>query len=54
MTSTDKKGWMKDPGNYRFVSVTLVPGKVMEPITLSAIMKHMRDTQVIRPNQHGV
>ncbi|GAB0177925.1 hypothetical protein GRJ2_000257800 [Grus japonensis] len=33
--------------------MTLVPGKVMEQIILSAIMWHVQDNQVIRPRQHG-
>ncbi|KAK4828904.1 hypothetical protein QYF61_001462, partial [Mycteria americana] len=35
------------------VSLTLVLGKVMEQIILSAIMWHVQDNQVIRPSQHG-
>ncbi|PKU44787.1 reverse hypothetical protein [Limosa lapponica baueri] len=48
-----KKGRKYDPWNYRPVSLTSVPGKVMEQIILSAIMQHMRDTQPIRPSQQG-
>ncbi|PKU43589.1 rna-directed dna polymerase from mobile element jockey-like [Limosa lapponica baueri] len=48
-----KKGQKDDPGNYRPVSLTSVPGKVMEQIILSAIMQCVKDTQAIRPSQHG-
>ncbi|KFQ27903.1 hypothetical protein N332_06187, partial [Mesitornis unicolor] len=42
-----KRGQKEDPGNYRPVSLTLVPGKVMEQIILSAITRHMQDNQAI-------
>ncbi|PKU28565.1 rna-directed dna polymerase from mobile element jockey-like [Limosa lapponica baueri] len=48
-----KKGQKDDPGNHRPVTLTSVPGKVMEQTILSAIMRRMKDTQVIRPSQHG-
>ncbi|PKU46489.1 rna-directed dna polymerase from mobile element jockey-like [Limosa lapponica baueri] len=47
-----KKGQKDDPRNYRPVSLTSVPGKVMEQIILSAITQHMKDAQVIRPSHH--
>ncbi|KAK4813205.1 hypothetical protein QYF61_018006 [Mycteria americana] len=53
VTPIYKKGWKEDPGNYRPVSLTLVPGKVMEQITLSAITWHVQDNQAIGPSHHG-
>uniref|UniRef100_A0A8B9BE17 Reverse transcriptase domain-containing protein n=1 Tax=Anser brachyrhynchus TaxID=132585 RepID=A0A8B9BE17_9AVES len=48
-----KKGQKVDPGNYRPVSLTSVPGKLMEQIILSVIMRHLQGNQAIRPSQHG-
>ncbi|PKU41251.1 rna-directed dna polymerase from mobile element jockey-like [Limosa lapponica baueri] len=48
-----KKSQKDDPGNYRPVSLTSVPGKGMEQIILSVIMQPMKDKQTTRPSQHG-
>jgi len=48
-----KKGQKEDPGNYRPVSLTSVPGKVMEQSILSVLTRHVKDNQGFMPSQHG-
>lgn len=52
MTPIYKKGQKKDPGNYRPVSPTSVPGKIMEWFILSTLTGHMQDKQGVRPSQY--
>ncbi|GAB0204618.1 mitochondrial enolase superfamily member 1 [Grus japonensis] len=52
VTLVFKKGRKEDPGNYRPVSLTSVPGKVMEQLILGVISKHVKN-KVIGSGQHG-
>ena len=54
VTPIYKKGWKDDPGNYRPVSLTSVPGKLMEQLIQSTILQHMQDNQGIRPVSMGL
>ena len=42
-----KKGKKDNPGNYRPVSLTSVPGKIMEKIMVRVHEKHLKDNAVI-------
>jgi len=52
VTPTYKKGRKEDPGNYRPVSLTSVPGKIMERLIPSVLTSHVKSNQRIRPSQH--
>ncbi|CAM4632151.1 unnamed protein product [Lepidochelys olivacea] len=48
-----KKGKEEDPGNYRPVSLTSIPGKIMEGVLKESILKLLEERKVIRNSQHG-
>ena len=53
VTPIYEKGQREDPGNYGPVSLTSVPGKIMERFVLRALTWHVRDKQGIGPGQRG-
>jgi len=53
VTPVFKKGKKKDPANYRPVSFTSIPGKMMEQLILEVFINQVEEKKVIRSSQHG-
>jgi len=54
VTPIYKKDQKEDPGNCRPVSLTSVPGKIMEQFIWRALSRHMKHSQWFMPSQHGI
>ena len=53
VTPIFKKGQKSSPTNYRPVSLTSVPGKIMEKVVKESLMSHLKRNNLIRKSQHG-
>jgi len=53
VTPVFKKGKKEDPGNYRLVSLTSIPGKMMGQIILEVIINQVEEKKAIRGSQQG-
>ena len=48
-----KKGERYLPGNYRPISLTSIPCKILEHILVSSILKYCEENNILCPEQHG-
>ena len=53
VTPVFKKGGKGNPGNYRPISLTSIPCKIMELLLKDAIVKHLNENNLIKESQHG-
>uniref|UniRef100_K7EXX2 Endonuclease/exonuclease/phosphatase domain-containing protein n=1 Tax=Pelodiscus sinensis TaxID=13735 RepID=K7EXX2_PELSI len=54
VTPIFKKGSRGDPGNYRLVSLTSVPGKLVETIVKNKIVKHVEEHKLTNMRTGGI
>jgi len=52
VTPVFRKGKKENPGTYRPMSLTSIPGKVMEQLMLEVTIKQLEEKKVIRSSQH--
>jgi len=53
LTFISKRGQKEHPQNYRQVSLTSMPSKIMEQILLETILRYMENSDVTADSQHG-
>ena len=53
VTPIFKKGEQYDSANYRPVSLASIVCKLLEHITVTAVMRHLEDNTILNDNQHG-
>ena len=53
VTAIFKKGEKSKAENYRPISLTSVPGKLMERLVRNAIVEHMTTNNLFSESQHG-
>ena len=53
ITPLFKKGSKNEPGNYRPISLTSVPGKILESIIADSISSHLEANNLLIGSQHG-
>ena len=53
VTPIFKKGSKKEAGNYRLVSLTPIPGKLLESIIKKQMVRHLEENNLLLSSQHG-
>ena len=48
-----KKVWRSSPGNYRPVSITSVPCKILESVFRDEMLGHLERNKLLSDDQHG-